>query len=132
MSEKMYRVRGDRTRSPGWWASAASVDWPALIAPARSILDGDEALLSLDAAEAFRRWAVCLPGWPARPSEGAPPISFSMIGYADAGGAPRKRWPIALFTTERERDALEAAARRAGLTVGSYLRELALAGEREE
>lgn len=132
MSDKMYRVRGDLSRSRNWWASLAGAEWPALLAPARALLQGQEALLDLDAAEAFRLWAVRLPGWPRSPAEGAPPISFACIGYADEHGDKRIRWPIGLFVSPAERGVIEDAARRSGRTVGSYLRDLALADQGAE
>ena len=125
MSEKMYRVRGDRTRAPGWWEHLGSIEWPEPIAGVRALLAGDEVLVSLDTAEYFRRWAVAQPGWP-RPAQGPAPIAFCCIGYADARGDARTRWATALWVSEAERDAIEVAAAKAKKSVGAYLRDLAL------
>lgn len=129
--EKMYRVRPDLSKAGDWWDMLARLDWPEALHAARPILAGEAAIVDLPTAEILRRWFVAIPGWP-RDVRHESPVSFESLGYADETGDPRLRWPIALFTSPSERSAIEAAASRAGITVGSFLRNLALEKMAEE
>ena len=124
----MYRVRGNREIAPVWWLNLSVLHWPEPLKAARLILVGEEAVVDLDTAEMLRRWAVTVPGWPRTTTDGLP-LSFEAAGYLDGEGEARRRWPIALHASDQERARIEAAAKMHGLTVGSYLRNLALAAD---
>lgn len=123
LEDRKYRIQ-PRNLSHPWWLNARD-RFPERLEAIRPLLEGRPVVVDYPTAEATRWWAIGVPGWPTVAKDS--PLFFVTLGNVDDEEVKRVRWPVVLQTSERERDTIEAAASRAGLSVATYLRDAALA-----